>query len=284
MPRGGGSQRREFLEIFSHFSAPDSESFCIERAHFAHCERHTALSDRAALSRVDFYAVRAFFAGTGVAEDGLMHRGLSGLLGLVVALGAHTAHAESSEVPAHRAAVGDTRFALGPGFFSGPTLSGADLSGLVAARYEWLEAGLLLQAGSALIGGSDLLLGGGVGPVYRSDNGLRLELLGVVASHSYRGVGCDLLCNGGGADGSSPWLGARLGASYLFGPGRSSHFELGANATLGADTRNHQVHYSTTESDWLDSGTDYTWEGTTTLGGTRAAFEIVLGRTFDFGG
>ncbi|HEY4157923.1 MAG TPA: hypothetical protein VGM29_07490 [Polyangiaceae bacterium] len=213
-----------------------------------------------------------------------MHRYLvAGFVAAMVALGTPCLSAAPlADAPrTATAAPGDVRVLGALGLFGEwDHNAGAELSLLTSVRYGFLEGGLLAEHGGALWDGSYGLIGGAFGPVYQAAGGFRLELLGVVGVSSYSGMGCGLFCEDGGASATLPWVGARLGTTYVFSRHRSQHFEIGGALTVGSDAERKSVTYTTTNTDLLDSNT-HTESDTARLGGSRITLEFVFGFVFD---
>ena len=175
----------------------------------------------------------------------------------------------------------DFRVNAGLGAFSGDTLDGGVMSALLATyRVGPVEVGGTLEGGSEVLGGGYSMVGAVAGPVWRSDFGLRVELLGVLGQDHYSGVGCGLFCSGGGASATLPYGGARAGASYAFGR-RRAHFELGGSVFYGTDLEKQHVEYTTTGGLDLWGNGDNVNEDEMTLGGERMGGMLTLGLVVD---
>ncbi|HEY6557825.1 MAG TPA: hypothetical protein VI072_11155 [Polyangiaceae bacterium] len=157
---------------------------------------------------------------------------------------------------------------------------GVSLGAAFKVRSNLLAAGALLEFGSALFSYGYISGAAAFGLSARVDQNVRLELLGLGGYRHYSGVGrAAFLGNDPGASGGTPYVGARSGASYLFGQ-RPGLFELGAYVGVDRDLTSQRVHYSYETGDgWFDGS----GEGSQTVGGlSRLALGLELGGTHEW--
>ncbi len=210
------------------------------------------------------------------------------LLGLALWLSSRAASAEPDSLSLNSAGASETRetgtrqdflLTAGLGGFSNHTLSGVDLSVLGAMRYDFIEGGVLIQGGSEIFGGTYVLFGGAAGLGLQAENGLRLDLQGVVAADSYSGIGCGLFCDSGGAAATLPWAGGRLELSQVFQRDRHVHFQLGLAVTAGTDIGRTTVNYETAGTGIFGDTTSS--QDTVTLGSPILSIQLAVGVVFD---
>ncbi len=157
---------------------------------------------------------------------------------------------------------------------------GVSLAATFKVRSNLLAAGALLELSSALFSYGSIS-GAAVGGLSaRVEENVRLELLGLGGYRHYSGVGRDgLLGNDPGAGGGTPYVGARTGASYLFGR-RPGLFELGAYVGADQDLTSERVDYTYEEGSGWFGGSG---AGSQTVGGlSRLAVGVELGGTHEW--
>ena len=158
---------------------------------------------------------------------------------------------------------------------------GVSLGATFKVRSNLFAAGALVEFSSALFS-YDSISGAAVGGLSaRVERNVRLELLGLGGYRHYAGVGrSGLLGSDPGASGGTPYVGARSGASYLFGR-RPGLFELGAYVGIDRDLGSERVHYSYEgDGGWLFGGGG---ESAQTVGGlSRLALGVELGGTHEW--
>jgi hypothetical protein len=165
------------------------------------------------------------------------------------------------------------------------TEHGADEGGLLIGgsllyRHHVVAVGALAEGGTQIFGysyGGIAALGGFA---LRPSNQLRFELLGSLGMHQYSGVGRGLLSEDPGADGSSGYVGARAGASWLFGA-RATRFQLGMHGALDEDLSRETVRYQYTDTSWF-GGESSLRDAEQTIGMRRTSVIASLGVTHDF--
>lgn len=174
-----------------------------------------------------------------------------------------------------------------------PADSHVDLTGHVGATAGGGYGGLLIGASalsrSGLLGvGATVEASGafasrfgaaGMGGLsYRHDNGLGVDLLGVLGVHRYQGVGRGILSDDPGVNGTTMFAGARSRLSYQLGSG-ARRFQFGGTAVLDSDlTRTTKVS-NYTETGWL-SGSTSQQSDKHTIGFTTVGLMLDAGVTF----
>jgi hypothetical protein len=137
----------------------------------------------------------------------------------------------------------DFNVQVGAGVYSSSKSDGLHLNLALAYRISVIEVGGFAETGGELFGESFSGVGATAGVAWRSPVGLRLSLAGSLGKHTYQGVGSLGWDGGPGVDGDTTFVGARAGASWIFGPG-PVHFELGLAVAVEHDVTKQQVPYS----------------------------------------
>ncbi|KYG06220.1 hypothetical protein BE21_03285 [Sorangium cellulosum] len=137
----------------------------------------------------------------------------------------------------------DFNLQAGAGFYSGSDSDGLHLNFALTYRISVIEVGGFAETGGEPFGESFSGVGATAGVAWRSPVGLRLSLAGSFGQHSYTGVGSPGWDDGPGVDGNTLFVGARAGASWIFGPG-PVHFELGLAVAVEHDVTKESVPYS----------------------------------------
>ncbi|MDI1447054.1 hypothetical protein [Polyangium sp. 6x1] len=148
------------------------------------------------------------------------------------------------------------------------------------ARYRlgWFEFGGFGELGSEFIS-KYAGLGATAGLAWRTPFGLRLAASGAFGLHAYRKVGAGLLTSDPGADGTTPFAGARVSAGYIFGRGRN-HFELGMTGLYDGDLTRPTVTTHYMDENWFNGNT-YEATSTHTIGTDRFGALVTVGWTRD---
>ncbi|WP_438042646.1 hypothetical protein [Sorangium sp. So ce128] len=137
----------------------------------------------------------------------------------------------------------DFNVQVGAGVYSSSKSDGLHLNLALTYRISVIEVGGFAETGGELFGESFSGVGATAGVAWRSPVGLRLSLAGSLGKHTYQGVGSLGWDGGPGVDGDTTFVGARAGASWIFGPG-PVHFELGLAVAVEHDVTKQQVPYS----------------------------------------
>jgi hypothetical protein len=150
----------------------------------------------------------------------------------------------------------------------------------IHARYRMglFEVGGFGEVGSQFIG-HYVGLGATAGLAWRTSFGLRLAAGGAFGLHGYQDVGAGFLSSDPGADGITPFAGARVGASYVFGRGEN-HLELGMMGLYDGDLIRRTVTTQYMEESWF-SGEQYETTSTHTVGTDRFGALVTVGWTRD---
>jgi hypothetical protein len=109
----------------------------------------------------------------------------------------------------------------------------------------------------------------------RSATGVRVDLLGSISMHAYRGWGASEYGTEGtnkGVSASLPCVGARMRLAYFFSQQRRIHFLLGGQFNLDVDVAHKTV-----------SSENNTMPAQQVVGGQRAVVGLILGVVFDIG-
>ncbi|TKC95861.1 hypothetical protein [Polyangium fumosum] len=150
----------------------------------------------------------------------------------------------------------------------------------IQARYR---LGLFEAGGFAEVGTEAFThyagFGATAGLAWRTSFGLRLAASGALGLHAYENVGARFLSADPGADGTTPFAGARVGASYIFGR-RQNHVELGLMGVYEGDLTRSTVTTYYTQEDWFDD-TPRAMTSTHTLGTHRFGALVTVGWTRD---
>ncbi len=144
---------------------------------------------------------------------------------------------------------------------------------LLTARSGMLRAGLSLDVVAALFGTTVNHAGVVIGAIHDFEAPFRVELLGEGGIAYYSNVGHDLFVQSvnGPSSTSLPYLGARLGASWRFGPARSGLVGVWLSAQSDLYTRTLEQDVTTC---LLGCSTAHQRE---TLGGISAMASVRLG-------
>ncbi|MDI3290252.1 hypothetical protein [Polyangium sp. 15x6] len=117
------------------------------------------------------------------------------------------------------------------------------------------------------------------GLAWRAPFGLRLTASAVLGLHAYQNVGARIFSQDPGADGTIPFAGARIGASYVFGRG-PNHVEVGLMGLYEGDLYHSRVTTHYTAVDW-DHGDSTEETSMHTLGTDRLGALVTVGWTRD---
>ncbi|WP_437534454.1 hypothetical protein WME79_09870 [Sorangium sp. So ce726] len=137
----------------------------------------------------------------------------------------------------------DFNVQVGAGLYSSSDSDGLRLDLALTYRIGIIEVGGFAETGGEPLGESFNGVGATAGVAWRSPVGLRLSLAGSFGRHTYTGVGSAGWDSGPGVDGDATFVGARAGASWIFGPG-PVHFELGLAVAVEHDVTKERVPYS----------------------------------------
>ncbi|HVK70840.1 MAG TPA: hypothetical protein VM694_40575 [Polyangium sp.] len=150
----------------------------------------------------------------------------------------------------------------------------------IHARYR---LGLFEAGGFAEVGTEGFTyytgFGATAGLAWRTPFGLRLVAGGALGIHAYENVGAGFLSADPGADGTTPFAGARVGASYIFGRSQN-HVELGLMGSYDGDLTRSTVTTYYMQEDWLD-GNPRAMTSTHTIGTHRFGALVTVGWTRD---
>ncbi|MDC3961860.1 hypothetical protein [Polyangium jinanense] len=142
----------------------------------------------------------------------------------------------------------------------------------------------LFEVGGFGEGGTEFMsqyagFGATAGLAWRAPFGLRLTACGALGLHAYQNVGARILSPDPGADGTTAFAGARVGASYVFGRG-PNHVEVGMMGLYEGDLVRTTVTTHYQEVDWLD-GNSREATSTHTVGTDRFGALVTVGWTRD---
>lgn len=161
---------------------------------------------------------------------------------------------------------------------------GKSTGGLMAGGQALLRMGLLAIGAEGDYGewfGRTRASGcGTAGMSWRTFSGVRLDVLGAVGYHSYRGIGRRMLSDDPGVSWSSGFVGTRGGLSYIFGMGKT-HFELGLLLSYDLDLVRSLARYEYQEEDgWFGNGGGQA-EAEHAVGQASVGLSFGAGATFD---
>jgi hypothetical protein len=214
---------------------------------------------------------------------GLLLNGVTAGLGTSVLLLSATGHADIGSSPPHGAEVMEAPsvditvigFVGGRHYREDKTEAVLGVSGLYRAGL--FAAGVDAEFATAIFGSTTYSACGMTGIAWRSDHGLRADLLGVagVRHHQHWGGG-GMLSSDPGASATMPYVGARLHVAYTFGSLSWPHFVLGGMFMLDHDSHKTKQTYS-----YVDAWNGRSATGQAEVGGTDVALTMTFGRTFD---
>jgi hypothetical protein len=204
--------------------------------------------------------------------------GISAALLLCVSPAAAQDSVGAAAAPVGKAPPRDIQLGIHTGLFW------ADDGGLLVgmhARYRlgFFEAGGFGEVGTAVFGPYYVGLGATAGLAWRTSFGLRLAASGALGLHVYENVGARLLSSDPGADGTTPFAGARVSASYILGR-YEDHVELGVMGLYDGDLIRRTVITHYMEKD-LFGGGSHEERSTHTVGTDRFGALVTIGWTRD---